>query len=115
MSWHESADYCKKMGARLIEINSEDENTAIVAEIKKRGYNRRSMWDKKMFFWIGMTDLDEEGTWKLASDDTEASYLNWASNGGYNPEPNNYAGNEHCAFLRTSGCSDWDQGAWVHT
>ena len=114
MSWHESADYCKKMGAKLIEIDSEDENTAIVAEITRRGYSRgKSSWDKKMFFWIGMTDLDEEGTWKLASSDKKASYLNWASNRGSNPEPNNWKWNEHCAHLRTSGCLDWDQSAWA--
>ena len=110
MSWQESDKYCKEMGARLIEINSKEENAAIVAEIKRRGYNR-----KNKFFWIGMTDKDEEGIWKLASNDKNASYLNWGANGGYDPEPNNYNRNEHCALLRTGDCSHfhWVQSGWA--
>ena len=108
MSWQESDKYCKEMGARIIGINSREENEAIVAEIRRRGYNRTNK-----FFWIGMTDKDEEGIWKLASNDKNASYLNWATNRGARPEPNNHAGNEHCALLRTGGCSEWDHSGWA--
>ena len=60
MSWYQAEKYCKKAGMKLVEINSDEENRAIVDEINRKGYK-----DKKMYFWMGMTDLREEGTWKL--------------------------------------------------
>ena len=50
MSWFAANNYCKDLGAKLVEINSEEENAAIIEEIK-RGYK-----DKSMYFWIGFTD-----------------------------------------------------------
>ena len=69
--------------------------------------------EKSSYFWIGLTDLSEEGTWKLASNGAEATYLNWDKSYDNNPEPNNYGGNEHCAHIRSGGCSEWDQSAWA--
>ena len=62
MSWFAANNYCKSVGAKMVEINSEEENAAIVKEITRGGYK-----DRRMYFWIGLTDLDVEGTWKLAS------------------------------------------------
>ena len=103
MSWFAANSYCKSVGAKLVEIDSEEENAAIVGEIEKGGYKNRSM-----FFWIGLTDLREEGTWKLASDGANTTFLNW-----HNREPNNYGGNEDCAHIRSGGCPDWDHSAWA--
>ena len=36
MTWHESIKYCKGRGAKLIEINSDEENAAIIEEIKQQ-------------------------------------------------------------------------------
>ena len=103
MTWFEANDYCIRVGAKLVEINSEEENTAIVKEINRRGYMERLM-----FFWIGLTDADQEGTWKLESNGLEATFLNWDTSTG---EPNNH-GNENCAHIRTGGCRDWDHSGW---
>ena len=51
MNWFSANKYCKKEGAKLVEIDSEEENTALVEEINRRGYK-----DKNMNFWIGLTD-----------------------------------------------------------
>ena len=90
MTWFDANKHCKKEGGKLVEIDSEEENTALVEEINKRGYT-----DMKMSFWIGLTDLENEGDWRLASNGFKPSYLNW----GYN-EPNNRGGNENCARIR---------------
>ena len=107
MSWHQANDYCKRSGGKLVEINSDEENRAIVDEINRRGYR-----DRKMYFWMGLTDLSEEGIWKLVSSCENASYLNWDKRTGV--EPDNYGEQgEGCAFLRSGGCADWDHSGWA--
>ena len=108
MSWFEANDYCKSVGAKLVEIDSEEENAAIVEEIMNGGQE-----EKSSYFWIGLTDLSEEGTWKLVSNGAEATFLNWDGSFSNNPEPNNHDGNEHCAHIRSGGCPEWDQSAWA--
>ena len=51
MSWFDANEHCKNEGGKLVEIDSEEENTALVEEITRRGYK-----DKNMNFWIGLTD-----------------------------------------------------------
>ena len=102
MSWFAANNYCKSVGAKLVEINSEEENAAIVGEIERGGYK-----DRRMYFWLGLTDLDDERTWKLASNGEEADYLNWDTSYPQAPEPNNHGGNEHCAHMRTGPCTSW--------
>ena len=98
MSWYQAENYCKKKGMKLVEINSDEENRAIVDEINMKGYK-----DRKMYFWMGMTDLREEGNWKLASSGENASYLNWDKR---TKEPDNYGEQgEGCAFLRAGAVS----------
>ena len=107
MSWFEAKRHCKSRGAHLVEINSEEENAAIVDEILNGGE------EKSSFFWIGLTDKSKEGTWKLASNGSKAIFLNWDRTYANRPEPNNYEGNEHCAFIRSGGCNGWDHSAWA--
>ena len=102
MSWFEASKFCKNMGAKLVEIESEEENAAIVEEIIKRRFQER-----KMYFWIGLTDLREEGVWKLESNGATANYQNWDESYKKNPEPNNHGDNEDCAHLRVGPCSGW--------
>ena len=105
MSWFEANKFCKNIGAKLVEINSEEENAAIVDEINKRKFQ-----EKKMYFWIGLTDLRKEGVWKLESNGATANYQNWDESYKDNPEPNNHGGNEDCAHLRVGPCSRWRDG-----
>ena len=39
MTWSEAKNLCKTKGGKLVEIDSEEENTALVDEIKRKGYN----------------------------------------------------------------------------
>ena len=84
----------------LVEIDSDEENTALVEEINRRGYT-----DRNINFWIGLTDLEKEGDWRLASDYSKPSYLNW-----HKGEPNNGGGalgNEDCARIRIGPKPSW--------
>ena len=90
MSWLEADEYCKEDGGKLVEIDSEKENTDLVEEINRRGYP-----EKNMSFWMGMTDAESEGDWRLASSGLKPSYLNW-----HQGEPKNGNGDQHCALLR---------------
>ena len=88
MKWSDAQDYCKADGGKLVEIDSEEENIALVEEIKKKGLTK---WN----FWMGLTDSESEGDWRLESSGLTTSYTNWGGD-----EPNSYKGwNEDCAQL----------------
>ena len=96
MNWKNAHNHCKSKGGKLVEIDSEEENTALVEEIKRREYTQ-----KKMIFWIGLTDLGSEGDWRLASSGLKPSYEKW-----HEGEPNNGYGNEDCASIGWIGWRD---------
>ena len=94
MNWYDAYDHFKSKGGNLVEIDSKEENKALVDEMNSRHYK-----DKKMSFWIGLTDLGSEGDWRLASNGLKPLYVDWRSG-----QPNNYEGNEDCAMIwKTSG------------
>jgi len=100
MSWVKANQHCKGEGGKLVEIDSEEENTALVEEINRRGFT-----DRHMHFWIGLTDRRIEGDWRLESAGSEPSYLNW-----HRGQPShNYAtrGNQDCARLRIGPKPSW--------
>ena len=70
MNWFEAKDHCKTEGGYLVEIDSMEENNALVEEIKRKGFSKR-------LFWIGMTDRGSEGDWILETSGSKPSYLNW--------------------------------------
>ena len=48
MSWWLAKEHCKKNGGKLVEIDLEEENRALVEEIKRNRFTERHM-----NFWIG--------------------------------------------------------------
>jgi len=96
MNWKDAYYHCKSMRGKLVEIDSEEENTALVDEINRKGYTRRNM-----NFWIGLTDLGFEGNWWLASSGLKPSYLNW-----HDGQPNG-GKTENCARIRIGPFSSW--------
>ena len=97
MSWFAAKEHCEGEGGKLVEIDSEEENTALVDEINRRGFT-----DRNMNFWIGLNDLVKEGDWRLASSGLKPFYLNW-----HHDQPNNRGGNEHCARIRIGPDARW--------
>ena len=94
MNWWAANSYCKSGGEKLVEIDFEKENTALVEEINRSGYTGKN-------FWIGLTDWGTEGTWWLASGGLKATYEKWhvgGPNGGVN---------QNCARIRIGPNPDW--------
>nr|AJF83861.1 liver and lymph node-specific ICAM-3-grabbing non-integrin protein [Miichthys miiuy] len=89
-SWQEARQYCTKQGGDLALINSRERHLALAELINN--YQDRSRSISQSGFWIGLRDVELEGTWKWL-DGTILTDGYW--NDG---EPNNQ-GNEDCAAM----------------
>ena len=101
-TWYEAKQECKQSGGHLAEIETQEEQDALEAEIESKG------WDNSIIygFWIGLTDVFHDGTWVWDHSGQPMEFSAWA--GG---EPNNLKGAQHCAAL-TLG---WAKKKWDDT
>ncbi|XP_051971923.1 CD209 antigen-like [Xyrauchen texanus] len=92
-SWNESRRYCTERGADLVIINNREEHDFVRKISNGEG------------IWIGLSDSDEEGTWKWV-DSVKLTSGFW-----YNGEPNDNKGKEDCvitgSWFRSSGWADY--------
>ena len=70
MNWFEANDHCKGEGGKLVEIETEEENKALVEEMKRRGFKDKN-------FWMGLTDRKSEGDWRLETSEKNPTYNKW--------------------------------------
>merc|ERR1719264_2195240 len=94
MTQSEAKKFCEEeqeVPARLVEIDSAEENRAIVAEMQ-----RQNSFSRKINFWLGINDRHSEGHWVLESTGESVVFTNWQSG-----EPNNRGnpGSENCAYI----------------
>ena len=92
MAQKAALNFCEnqlKVSARLVEINSVEENNAIQSEMNRRG---------AIHVWLGISDKNSEGDWTLQSTGEGVVYTNWGMN-----EPNNVGSGEHCAYMEDNG------------
>jgi len=87
----EAKKFCEEeqqVPAHLVEIDSAEENRAVLAEIQRRNFGT--------YFWLGITDRHSEGDWVLESTGKRVVFTDWNSG-----EPNNAgaSGSENCAFI----------------
>ena len=73
MKWYTARKYCQDLGAKMLEIDSDEENKAILKEINMRGYHIQ-----KKQFWLGLTDRRMEGKWVYEYSLAEPGFENWA-------------------------------------
>jgi len=103
MTQSEAKKFCEEeqqVTARLVEIDSAEENRAIIAEMKRRN-------SQKIHFWLGITDRHSEGHWVLESTGKSVVFTNWNSG-----QPDNWHSNENCAHIRWSCCSGMWNDKW---
>ena len=90
MTKSEAKKFCEEeqeVPARLVEINSAEENRAIIAEIKRSNFDSR-----KIEFWLGITDRHSEGDWVLESTGKSVVFTDWNF-----WDPENLGSGENCA------------------
>lgn len=83
MPFTDAANFCAENGGILAEPRSKEESQAINGFISKG-------WQ----YWIGLTDLSEEGRFVWESDKSAPTFDHWKRG-----EPNNF-GDEDCVHLR---------------
>ncbi|XP_042588435.1 C-type lectin domain family 4 member E-like isoform X2 [Cyprinus carpio] len=88
-NWNESRKYCTERGADLIIINNREEQNFV-----------EKMLYGKTQFWIGLTDSDEEGSWKWVDGSNMTSGF-WESG-----QPDGQT-RENCAVLYSPGFHDY--------
>ncbi|XP_053382472.1 perlucin-like protein [Mercenaria mercenaria] len=86
--------YCSKTGAHLVRVESEMENNFFKHYLKHL---------KNAHYWMGLSDMDQEGTFKWYGTSEVVSYTDWNSG-----EPNNGAGTEHCVHFHHGGSFSWN-------
>merc|ERR1712113_719448 len=74
MTQSEAKKFCEEeqgIPAHLVEIDSMEENRAIIAEIQQRDF-----FSRKIKFWLGITDRHSEGHWVLESTGKSVVFTN---------------------------------------
>ncbi|KAL6034255.1 hypothetical protein STEG23_009324 [Scotinomys teguina] len=90
-NWHDSVTACKEVGAQLVVIKSDEEQSFLQQTSKEKGYA-----------WMGLSDLKHEGVWHWV----DGSHLLFSFMRYWNKgEPNN-EGEEDCAEFRDDGWND---------
>ena len=98
-TWYESRRECKQSGGYLVEVDSQEEQDAILREIASRGWD----WETHFGFWIGLTDIFHDGTWVWDNIGKPLNFSYWAPG-----EPDNLGGVQHCAAINLWG----ENGKW---
>ena len=83
--WRYARLNCQNFGGKLVKIESEDENKFIKTQYLSGGGGR---------YWIGLSDIDNEGDWRWTDGTGIAGYEKWRSG-----QPNNYENNQHCGAI----------------
>ncbi|XP_026089438.1 CD209 antigen-like protein C [Carassius auratus] len=103
-NWNESRRYCRERKADLIIINNREEQDFV-----------KNICGSKDHFWIGLTDVEEEGRWKWV----DGSNINitsgfWAP--GYKQPDSHQGKDEDCANTHSLGWFDTqcdDTAKWI--
>ena len=95
-SWSEAQANAIKLGGNLVTINDKEENDWIFKNFEQISTGS----SEGLGVMIGITDGEEEGTWKWISGE-EVTYSNWGTN-----QPDNSRGLENHSVI------GWDRGTW---
>ncbi len=94
MTWSEAKAYCEKIGGYLVSVTSQEEQNLIYTNVLVPNGSPEC--------WIGLSDVENEGTWKWANGEG-FYYSNWHAN-----EPSDKVGNENYTLFYSNGT--WNDG-----
>ncbi|XP_013364632.1 PREDICTED: CD209 antigen-like protein E isoform X2 [Chinchilla lanigera] len=89
--WHESITACKEVGAQLVIVENDEEQSFLQQTSKSKGYA-----------WMGLSDLNKESTWRWVDGSPLSFSLMQYWNKG---QPNNYQ-EQDCVEFRGDGWND---------
>lgn len=95
-TWSACQTQARAMGGDLVTIRSQADNDWLLTTFGPKANN--SVWP----FWIGMNDLEAEGTWQWSSGEPLV-FQNWAPG-----EPNDHLGVEDVAHVMADQQSRWN-------
>jgi len=100
VTWQVAESFCQDIGGQLATLDSEEKQRSIASFIDdNEGYT--------YMYWIGLTDIDTEGSWQWSTGSPMGSYSNWDDG-----EPNNWEGGpsegEDCIILRSDRDYSWN-------
>lgn len=105
VTWYDGEQFCKAVYGGNLAFKT-------IKDLESR-VNITSQFEKKGLFWIGATDVHDEGTWKwMDGSEAVADEIHW----GYK-QPNDRCNREHCAIMPSWGtrkaydvdCKRWAQ------
>ncbi|CAD7000708.1 unnamed protein product [Ceratitis capitata] len=89
LNWHQAFLFCRTYSSDLATIESEAEMNALSFYLAKNGHSTKH-------FWIGATDIAEEGKFMSYKTGRHIVYAKWTVG-----QPDNAGNNEDCAHLWT--------------
>lgn len=108
-TFREAGAICDKAGGYVVEIESEEEHSALKKEWEKVN-DQNECKNNGVSWWIGATDTQEEGTWITDNSKKTQRFSAW--NEG---EPNNYGGGvpgEDCVIANLGFLIGKDSFTW---
>ncbi|XP_078617731.1 uncharacterized protein LOC144885643 [Branchiostoma floridae x Branchiostoma japonicum] len=94
-SWYDAGNTCATFGGTLVMPKNEDIHQFCL--ILKNGA------DANAKFWIGITDIGTEGSWRYADGTAVVGFNKWNTG-----EPNNSGGDEGCGEYLPAGQDTWN-------
>ncbi|XP_039446389.1 perlucin-like isoform X1 [Culex pipiens pallens] len=89
-NWFKAVEFCHSIGMQLATVDSRADSESLISFIKSTDkFNEQAC-----AFWLGGSDLSEEGTFSWQGTGKLVTYTNWSPG-----EPNNTNGTEDCIQL----------------